>query len=65
MAWRDRPRADRFGIIGCFVGMAIAAIVAITFAYSSASIVRYLIMAAGLLIGWGIGRYLGTRARPT
>lgn len=62
MAWRDRPQADRYAIIGCFIGMGIAAIVAFQFAFYASTIVRWAIMAAGLLVGWGIGRLLGTRA---
>lgn len=61
MAWRDQPKLDRYALVGCFVGMAIAAVVAFMFAYSSDTIVRWAIMAAGLLVGWGIGRFLGTR----
>lgn len=62
MAWRDRPKADRYALVGCFVGMAVAAVAAFVFAYSSSTMVRWAIMAAGLLVGWGIGRFLGTRA---
>lgn len=61
MAWSDRPKADRFGIIGAFAGMAIAAPIAIVFAFDAASFVRYLIMAAGLLMGWAAGRIVGSR----
>lgn len=61
MAWSDRPKQDRYGIIGAFAGMAIAAPIAIVFAYDAPSIVRYGIMSAGLLIGWGTGRFLGSR----
>lgn len=61
MAWRDRPKKDRFGIVGAFVGMAIAAPIAIVFAFNASSLVRYLIMAAGLLIGWAAGRVIGSR----
>lgn len=61
MAWADRPKKDRYGIVGAFMGMAVAAAVAIMFAYESSTIVRYVIMAAGLLLGWGIGRWAGDR----
>lgn len=61
MAWRDRPKTDRYGIIGAFVGMAIAAPIAIIFAFESPTLVRGLIMAAGLLIGWAAGRVIASR----
>lgn len=61
MAWSDRPKHDRYGIIGAFAGMAIAAPIAIVFAYDASSIVRYFIMATGLVGGWGVGRFLGSR----
>ena len=64
MAWRDRPKADRYALIGIFIGMGIAAIVAFQFAFHASTIVRWAIMAAGLLAGWGIGRWLGSRASP-
>lgn len=64
MAWRDRPKADRYAIIGAFIGMAIAAVVAFTFAFYATTMVRYVIMSTGLLLGWGIGRWLGSRATP-
>ena len=62
MAWGDRPKNDRYAIIGAFAGMFIAGIVAIMFAFNASSFVRYLIMAAGLVVGWGLGRWLGSRS---
>lgn len=59
--WRERPKADRYGIVGCFIGMAIAAVVAFQSAFHESAFVRWAIMAVGLLVGWGIGRYLGSR----
>lgn len=64
MAWRDRPKADQYAIIGAFAGMASAAVVAVVFAFHESTMVRYVIMATGLLLGWGIGRWLGSRATP-
>lgn len=61
MAWSGRPKNDRYAVIGIFAGMGIAAVIAIAFAYGASSIVRYFIMAAGLLLGWGLGRWLGSR----
>ena len=52
-------RQDRFRLIGIFVGMAIAAVIAFVYAFESDTMVRYLIMASGLLIGWGAGSWLG------
>ena len=45
--WSERPKGDRGAIIGALVGMAIAAVVALVFAYDSSTMVRYFIMAAG------------------
>ena len=59
MAWRDRPKHDRYGIIGIFIGMAISAVLVLLFAVESSMMVRYLIMAAGLVAGWGVGRWVG------
>ncbi len=53
--WSERPKRDRWVIVGAFIGMAIAAVVAFNFAYESSTIVRYFIMAAGLLLGGGGG----------
>lgn len=39
--------------------MFLAAIVAFAFAYESDTIVRYLIMAFGLVVGWAVGSWLG------
>ena len=61
MAWGNRPKNDRYAIIGAFAGMLVAGIVAIMFAYNAGSVVRYLFMATGLVVGWGLGRWLGSR----
>lgn len=53
--WSERPRAHRFAIVGAFIGMVVAAVVAFNYAYDSDTIVRYLIMSAGLLGGGGAG----------
>lgn len=53
--WSERPRRDRYAIIGAFVGMGVAAVVAFNFAFESDTIVRYLIMVAGLLGGLAAG----------
>lgn len=56
-----RSTEDKYALAGIFIGMAIAAVAAILFASHSSTIVRYLIMASGLLIGWFIGRSIGRR----
>jgi hypothetical protein len=61
MTWRDRPKSDRYGITGAFVGMAIAAVVAFQFAFYANTTMRWAIMSAALVGGWGIGRYIGAR----
>jgi hypothetical protein len=53
--WSERPREHRWAIIGCFIGMGIAAVVAFNYAFESDTIVRYLIMVTGLLGGGGAG----------
>ena len=56
------PKSDRYAIVGCFIGMGIAAIVAFHFAFYASAVIRWAIMATGLVAGWGVGRYLDTRA---
>ena len=53
--WNDRPRAHRWAIIGAFVGMAIGAVAVFQYAVHDSTFDRYLIMAAGLLGGGGVG----------
>lgn len=60
--WSERSKADRGAIIGAFIGMAIAGVVAIVFAYEASMLVRYLIMAAGLLPGLGVGKLAASKA---
>lgn len=60
--WSERPKADRRAIIGAFIGMAIAGVIAIVFASESSTIVRYFIMAAGLLLGLGAGRLSASKS---
>ena len=59
--WSDRPRDERASIIGAAIGMGIAAVIAIAFASDSSTIVRYLIMSAGLLLGLGAGKLAASR----
>ena len=56
-----RSTEDKYALAGIFVGMAIAAVATILFASQSCTLVRYLIMASGLLIGWFVGRSIGRR----
>ena len=58
-SWSERLREDRFAIIGAIVGMLIAGVVAFVFAFESSTFVRWIIMAVGLIAGYGIGRLLG------
>lgn len=53
--WSESPRSHRFAIVGAFIGMGIAAVVAFNYAYESDTIVRWAIMSAGLLGGGGAG----------
>ena len=54
--WSDRPRDERGGIIGAGIGMAVAAVIVLATAVESTMIVRYLIMASGLVIGFVVGK---------
>ena len=60
--WSDRPKDHRAAIIGAFVGVAIAGVVAIVFASESSTLVRYFIMSAGLLLGLGAGKLAVTKS---
>jgi hypothetical protein len=56
--WKERPRAHRWAIIGAFVGMAVGAFAVFQYAFYGSTFDRYLIMAAGLLGGGGVGLVL-------
>lgn len=60
--WSERPRTDRWTIIGAFIGMAIAGVVAVVLASESSTMVRYFIMVAGLLLGLGAGKLFASRS---
>ena len=60
--WSERPREERGAIIGALIGMAIAGVVAVVFASESSTMVRYLIMAAGLIVGLGAGKLIASRS---
>ena len=60
--WSERPKDQRGAIIGAMIGMAVAGVVAFVFAYESSTLVRYFIMAAGLLLGLGAGKVFATRS---
>jgi hypothetical protein len=56
--WSERPRAHRWAIVGAFVGMAAGAVAVFQFAVDGSTFDRWLLMAAGLLGGGGIGLLL-------
>ena len=56
MARTPQTIDDRYALIGIAVGVAIAAVVVFTLAFNSSSMVRYLILASGLVLGWLAGR---------
>jgi hypothetical protein len=62
--WSERPRTHRGAIIGAFLGMAIAAVAVFEYAFYGSIIDRYLIMAAGLLIGGGAGALIAKMTAP-
>ena len=59
--WSERPKEDRWAIIGAMIGMAIAGVIAVVFASESSTMVRYLIMAVGLIVGLGAGKLSASR----
>jgi hypothetical protein len=58
--WSERPRAHRFAVIGAFVGMGVAAVVAFNYAFESDTVVRWAIMMTGLLGGGAAGLGVAT-----
>ena len=62
--WSERPRTHRGAIIGAFAGMAIAAATVFEYAFHGSIVDRYLIMAAGLLIGGGAGALIAKMTAP-
>ena len=56
MKWSEMPKDQRGAVIGAMIGMVIAGVVAFVFASESSTMVRYFIMAAGLLLGLGAGK---------
>lgn len=61
MSKRPTTIEDKYALVGIAIGMGVAAVVAIVFAYDASSMVRYVIMATGLVAGWLIGRSLGRK----
>lgn len=53
---------DKYALGGMAVGIGLAAVVVLLVAVESSMIVRYLIMASGLVLGWLAGRAVGQRA---
>ena len=62
--WSERPRTHRGAIIGAFAGMAVAAAAVFEYAFHGSIVDRYLIMAAGLLIGGGAGALIAKMTAP-
>lgn len=54
-----RSTEDKYALAGMAIGILTAAVVAFLFAFESSTIVRYLVMASGLVIGWAVGRAIG------
>ncbi|KKB83874.1 hypothetical protein VW29_12845 [Devosia limi DSM 17137] len=61
MAWRDKPKADRYGDIGAFVGLLVAVIIAQTFAGGGEFWMRIVIYVLGMMAGRFGGRWIGQR----
>jgi LPS O-antigen subunit length determinant protein (WzzB/FepE family) len=62
--WRDRPRNQRWAIVGAFLGMIPAAFAVFEYAYHGTIVDRYLIMVAGLLGGGALGMLLASLTAP-
>lgn len=58
---REIAREDKWALIGIVIGVALAIVIVFLFAVESTMIVRYLIMASGLVLGWAGGRWLARR----
>ena len=56
--------AASFNFIGAFAGMAVAAAAVFEYAFHGSIVDRYLIMAAGLLIGGGAGALIAKMTAP-
>ncbi len=53
--WSERPKQDRWAIIGAFAGMAIAGVISFVYLFEADTIYRYLTMSAGLIGGGACG----------
>ncbi len=62
--WSDRPRNQRWAIVGAFLGMIPAAFAVFEYAYHGTIVDRYLIMVAGLLGGGVLGMLLASLTAP-
>ncbi len=62
--WRDRPRNQRWAVVGAFLGMIPAVFAVFEYAYHGTIVDRYLIMVAGLLGGGAIGMLLASLTAP-
>src|SRR5688572_11346500 len=56
MGWKERPTADKFA----FVGLAIGGCIGVFFAVEANFVMQFLVIAVGALIGFGVGRVIGT-----
>lgn len=56
--WGERPRDQRWAVVGAFIGMAFGAAAVFEFAYDGTTFDRYLIMAGSLLAGGAAGLVL-------
>lgn len=59
MSRRPQTTEDKYALVGIVIGVAIAAVAVFLFAFNSSSMVRYLILASGLVLGWLAGRTIG------
>lgn len=57
MAWRDKPKSQRFGDIGSIIGIIFAIIVAQAFFQTAEFWLRIIIY----VIGLSLGRFIGTQ----
>ena len=55
MGWKERPTADKFALVGMMIG----ACVGVFMAVDTNFVMRFLIIAAGAAIGFGLGRVVG------
>lgn len=64
LKWSERPKTDRWAVIGAFAGMAVAAVLSFVYLFEADTIHRYLAMSAGLIGGGACGYAAARFSQP-